>query len=614
MTLASVTAFLSALLAIGAGQTPIEPPAALRRPHLEVLTTVPESQLFPIMNAIADSLGVRCDYCHVRNAPDPTKTWSLAGGWVWDRDDKPQKAVAKAMMRMVADINEGQFRGRAIVSCYTCHRGSVAAATFPPLPPREYETGPAPVDVVLKGGDRFRATLRMPPDGPSIQAVNGDSGWIANDRASRALQPGELARLRRAAQRYGVVKVDRPANLRISGIDRIGDRDVHVAMSELDARTHMILFFDAATGLLLRERMTTDTTFTPLQEQIDYEDYRNIDGVMLPFRIRSSDGSPFDTSVKVFTSIQHDVAIDDATFQQSPPPPLQPVTQTAGQRFASVRMLTDMPAGLMIPTMAFISNALGVTCSHCHTDIYESDDKPLKERARQMIRMMRAINDTQFGGRRGVTCQTCHNGRAVPESTPAIENAGWNKPPGAAPLPLPDLGAVLQKYAAAVGVNALARLQNQRLTGTVTRNNGRTPAASASFELYQENPGTLRLTTTLSHPPEADAELPITFLRPPLLQTTYSDLRIIRRDNIGSDSVVVAVGTTSRGTHQLYFSETSGLLVGRSDEIDTPLGAVPEFYDFSHFERVNNVMVPKKIVWSRADYQVTFVVTQIAHQ
>ena len=69
-----------------------------------------------------------------------------------------------------------------------------------------------------------------------------------------------------------------------------------------------------------------------------------------------------------------------------PQPPL--AAQTAGERYKSVRVLTDMPASQMIPTMAFISNSLGVTCLHCHTDVYESDEKPMKQKAREMITMM----------------------------------------------------------------------------------------------------------------------------------------------------------------------------------------------------------------------------------
>jgi hypothetical protein len=98
-------------------------------------------------------------------------------------------------------------------------------------------------------------------------------------------------------------------------MERIGDRDAYVLVSEVDARTTLMLFFDAATGLLLRERTTTATSFIPLQDQVDYEDYRTVDGVMLPFLIRSSDGSPFDTSIKVVTSVRHDVEVDDAVFQ-----------------------------------------------------------------------------------------------------------------------------------------------------------------------------------------------------------------------------------------------------------------------------------------------------------
>jgi hypothetical protein len=262
----------------------------------------------------------------------------------------------------VADINERQFGGRAIVTCYTCHRGNVTAATLPPLPPRAYSTTPEPVakplpsaddvwsgylravgatrrfatmvmsatdersegrhgtlEVVSKGTDRFRAVLRMPPDGPASQTLNGNAGWIASDSGLRILRPDEVERARRSAQRYAVVKVDRPANLRIAKMERIGDRDAYMAVSEVDARTTKMLYFDAATGLLLRERTTIATSFIPLQDQVDYEDYRNVDGVMLPFLIRSSDGSPFDTSVKLFTSVRHDVDVDDAAFQQPAP-------------------------------------------------------------------------------------------------------------------------------------------------------------------------------------------------------------------------------------------------------------------------------------------------------
>src|SRR5215218_8077124 len=97
--------------------------AGATRPKLEVLQSLPEAQLFPVMNLVAASLGVRCDYCHVQANPDLSRTPSNLGGWVWDRDDKLPKRRAREMMKMVVDLNASRFRGEAKVTCYTCHRG-----------------------------------------------------------------------------------------------------------------------------------------------------------------------------------------------------------------------------------------------------------------------------------------------------------------------------------------------------------------------------------------------------------------------------------------------------------------------------------------------------------
>jgi hypothetical protein len=299
-----------------------------------------------------------------------------------------------------------------------------------------------------------------------------------------------------------------------------------------------------------------------------------------------------------------------AAAASQPAPP-----QRAGDKYKSVRILGDMPATLMIPTMAFIANSLGVTCLHCHTDVYESDEKPTKQKARDMILLTRAINDRHFGGQNAVTCETCHNGRAVPATIPSIEHAGWNKAPVVPSPPPPDLAVVIQRFSAAVGVDALRRLASQRITGTITRMNGRTPPASGPFEVVQEQPRTFTLNTQLSHPPEADAELPVTFLRPLLLTDTYPDLRVTGRGTVNGAAAVEVTGTRAgtKTTHRLYFSDETGLLLRRADEIDTPLGPVPEQYTFADFRTVDGIAVPMRIVWSRADYQVTFVVDDVRH-
>src|ERR1043165_3527999 len=84
-----------------AGQQPGS--AGATRPKLEVLQALPEAQLFPLMNLISTSMGVRCDFCHVQATPDLSRTPSNVGGWVWARDDKQTKRRAREMMKMVVE-------------------------------------------------------------------------------------------------------------------------------------------------------------------------------------------------------------------------------------------------------------------------------------------------------------------------------------------------------------------------------------------------------------------------------------------------------------------------------------------------------------------------------
>jgi Photosynthetic reaction centre cytochrome C subunit len=333
-----------------------------KRPKLQVLQTLPESQLFLLMNLLADSLGVRCDYCHVQEGPDVKKTPSNVGGWLWDRDDKPQKRKAREMMQMVIDLNASRatFKGEARVTCYTCHRGATQPARTPPLPPpagsattpaavplpsvdrvwTAYLNAVGPVesgapgtgtvisgwddrpegrygkvDIVVAGTDRYRATVST-STGTSSQGMEGEIAWVATNDNVQRLSGSNVERLRRIAMRYRPVK-ERPADLKIVGVDRVADRDVYVATALIssDPITTWTLYFDVVTGLLRREMTTTETLLLPLQEQIDYEDYRDVGGVQLPFRLHTSDGAPYDNVTRTFLEIRRNVPVDDALFR-----------------------------------------------------------------------------------------------------------------------------------------------------------------------------------------------------------------------------------------------------------------------------------------------------------
>src|SRR3954451_7786818 len=114
-SLAAETAFASAWQAATTPQAGAvkEKTIGETQKNIKVLNDVPASQLIPMMNLIAGSLGVKCSFCHVNNN----------GQWNYAADDKQEKNTAREMITMTLNINKSTFKGNTEVSCFTCHRG-----------------------------------------------------------------------------------------------------------------------------------------------------------------------------------------------------------------------------------------------------------------------------------------------------------------------------------------------------------------------------------------------------------------------------------------------------------------------------------------------------------
>lgn len=89
----------------------------------------------------------------------------------------------------------------------------------------------------------------------------------------------------------------------------------------------------------------------------------------------------------------------------------------------------DWPGTRLRPVMIGFTQALGVRCSYCHKGEegeplssydFASDENPNKNRAREMLRMLKDINahlnniEPSGDTRVNMWCHTCHRGRARP--------------------------------------------------------------------------------------------------------------------------------------------------------------------------------------------------------
>jgi len=84
-------------------------------------------------------------------------------------------------------------------------------------------------------------------------------------------------------------------------------------------------------------------------------------------------------------------AADKAATEGKPP--------MSDQFFKNVQVLKGIPVDQFLGTMGFIAASLSVNCTECHVTRDYSLDTPKKQKARQMMIMVKAIN--QAGSRAG---------------------------------------------------------------------------------------------------------------------------------------------------------------------------------------------------------------------
>ena len=361
--------------------TKVEPPQEKTveqvQKNIKVLTGMPESQLIPVMNFFAASMGRRCNYCHVNNQ----------GQWDYVSDAKPEKTTAREMVKLVMDVNKTTERLKLDpVSCYTCHRGRTSPQSIPvlplalpspppnaganggptPTPGASPQASPSPTPALpsadeifskyaaalggqtaidklksraVKGtitqanGNSFQFELSQAapdkfyllvttPQGTIERGFNGQVGWEKTARGVREITGAELINFKTSNGLFTLLKLkeqySRPPRVRK---DKLGDRDVYIVDGTTTENRRMRLYFDATSGLLLRRTTTMPTMIGIIPDQIDLEDYREADGLKFPFTLRAAlleVGNP--TSTRTFTELKLNVPVDESKFNMPPAP------------------------------------------------------------------------------------------------------------------------------------------------------------------------------------------------------------------------------------------------------------------------------------------------------
>jgi hypothetical protein len=297
--------------------------------NIQVLKGIPIDTFFDAMGMFAASMGDDCTFCHSKDAVFRHAAFA---------DPTPMIQRARQMIVMMQTLNKTYFGGAPRVTCFTCHRGNYTPVNSPKFTiqygdpdddpnvmdfaadtrvPAEqildtylqalggpaalakltsftakgmyagFDTGQSevPVEIFAKAPNQRSWTVQL-FSGNSFRVFDGRNGWWAGPDSPapiETLTSGNLDRHRLEAllgfpagikQAYSRWKVGRAA---------IGDRAVQIVQGTNAGLLPVNLYFDSASGLLVRLVRWNETPVGPVPTQIEYDDYRDVAGVKMPF-------------------------------------------------------------------------------------------------------------------------------------------------------------------------------------------------------------------------------------------------------------------------------------------------------------------------------------------
>ena len=354
-----------------AGQKPLLSEQAFT--NVQILRGIPVKEFMETMGFFAAALSLNCSDCHSQ---------ASASNWANYADDTPLKQTSRRMMLMVNALNAANFGGARAVTCFTCHRGSQRPKVIPSLaqqyaaPPDEdpdeivpiaavrvtitadqildryiqaiggaaaaarltsytakgtYEGFDSdfeqvPVDIYASAPDR-RATVIHMRGGDSSATYDGREAWAAGPQDLTPVTVMQLldaslegARLDAQLAFPGQIKqilTDWRTGFPALTID---DRPVDVIDGRTPRGARVKLYFDKATGFLVRSVRYSATAVGTVPITVIYSNYNDVPGlgVKVPYtwQVTWTNGR----GTYNIMSLQPNVAIDAARFGRPAPP------------------------------------------------------------------------------------------------------------------------------------------------------------------------------------------------------------------------------------------------------------------------------------------------------
>lgn len=171
------------------------------------------------------------------------------------------------------------------------------------------------MEAYQKAPNKSLTVLDVHPLGVIKQGFDGSAGWFFSNKGTRTLKGPELTALIADSDFYRDLRFrELYPEARLLGKTKSGFRELYLVEAVPRGGSPEDLYFDVETGLLFRRDMMRQTSAGLVRAEIYYGDWREVDGIRLPFSITQSMGQV--TLGFTIEEVKHNVTVDESVFRR----------------------------------------------------------------------------------------------------------------------------------------------------------------------------------------------------------------------------------------------------------------------------------------------------------
>ncbi len=162
--------------------------------------------------------------------------------------------------------------------------------------------------------DKSLTKMSLTGIGEIIEGYDGKTAWSVNPISGNRDKKGiELEQMILTHNFYREINLDKLyQKMELKGVEKVGADDAYVIVATRGDLPSETFYFSTKSGLLVRQDATLESPEGKMPTKNFFEDFRDVDGVKLPFKSRSV--LPQFEAITVFTEVKHNVAVEDAKF------------------------------------------------------------------------------------------------------------------------------------------------------------------------------------------------------------------------------------------------------------------------------------------------------------